>query len=221
MRIEDRSQGRLDAPLPRFPLPEGEDQRGEPPRQTHRSSLAPMATDVLEDEPPKRVTPRQRKVRAAMLFAAIFTPVLALAVVELAMVGPGIVGEVAPAAQRSIGEAKSWGAGLMDGRAESRLEAPVRDAPITDDQARELAEASLEQALALARVTCGDEGMPATTFWVTTALAEDGDVVSVAVEGPTHGKPRVATCVGEMASQIHVPRFRGPPVTAMREVTIR
>ena len=220
MRIEDRNQGYMGAPLPRFAMSQT-GREGEPPRQTQRSSLTPMATDVSEDESPPDYSPRQRRGRALKLFAVVFSPIVVLGFVELLVVGREAIGENSSAIQESMGEAKAFGQGLMAGRSEARLAAPTRDAPISDDEAREVAEVSLDQALAIARITCGDGGMQPTTLWVTTAVGDSGNVVSVTVEGPTHGNPQVATCVGEIAGHIQVPRFRGPPVTAMQEVTIR
>lgn len=78
-----------------------------------------------------------------------------------------------------------------------------------------------EQVMGLARVACVDEDMASTTLWVTATVTQDGKVASIAVEGPTHGRPHVASCVGGIARNMHIPKFQGEPVVTAREITLR
>jgi len=58
-------------------------------------------------------------------------------------------------------------------------------------------------------------------LWVTATVTQDGKVASIAVEGPTHGRPHIASCVGGIARNMHIPQFQGEPVVTAREITIR
>jgi hypothetical protein len=192
-------------PLPRFDTEELVPDLG----HTGAHSLIPMASDVKDEEGPRPVSPAVRQARAFLLFLVLVIPVMLLIVFEVASVGA-----------RWLGQSD----------ATSRIEATQAVAarfaargaqPLTEDQAREAATKALEGATYLASAACAEPGAPPVTLWVVVTVTEDGGVASMAVEGPTQGRPYVASCIGGIVRRMHVPPFRGPPVTASREVTLR
>ena len=207
-----------DGELPRFAIPPEPPPPGAFPSVS--PSLAPVAADVEDDDRAEMATvsPVVRRARAVALFLTIVIPIVLLAVFELVTFGSEALGHVSSAA---ASRAQSWGAALSMGGDETRAISAEREELLTDDEARDVAASALAQSVELARVACADRGMLPTTLWVIATVGEDGKVASIAVEGPTHGRPHVASCVGGIARNLHVPRFRGPPVTAAREVTIR
>lgn len=214
---------RLCSPLPRFEIPDVD-----PPPFSQESeaanspSLAPVASDIEEEEwAPVPASAGARRARAVALFATIIVPICLLGVFELVTLGGDLFESLLPVAQERMTAAQSWGSTLIAGGSQTRVESIERQKPMTDDEARDLAAMELEQVMGLARVACVDEGMQPTTLWVTATVTQDGKVASIAVEGPTLGRPHVASCVGGIARNLHIPKFEGEPVVTAREITIR
>jgi hypothetical protein len=191
-------------PLPRFDTEEPVPDLG----HTGAHSLIPMASDVTDEERPRPVSPVVRQARAFLLFLVLVVPVMLLIVFEVVTVGAAWLRQ--PDATSRI-EATQALAGRVVGGAQQ---------PLTEDQARDAASKALEGATYLASASCAEPGAPPVKLWVVVTVTEDGSVASMAVEGPTQSRPYAASCVGGIVRRMHVPAFRGPPVTASRELTL-
>ncbi len=194
------------APLPRFEEPDSDTDLG----RTGAHSLIPMASDVAEEERPRRASPAVRQARAFLLFVVLVLPVLLLAVFEVATVGAAWLEQPDTASRIEATQALA-----------TRFATGGTQPLLTEDQARDAATKALERATTLATTACADPGAPPVTLWVVVTVTGDGNVASMAVEGSTEGRPRVASCIGGIVRMMRVSAFRGPPVTASRELTIR
>jgi len=194
------------------PLPRFETEEPEPAADLGRTgghSLIPMASDVTDEQRPRPASPVVRQARAFLLFLVLVIPVMLLVVFEVATVGAAWLEQ--PDATGRIEATQALAARLVGGAQQ----------PLTEEQARDAASKALEGATYLASGACAEPGAPPVKLWVVVTLTEDGSVASMVVEGPTQGRPYAATCIGGIVRRMHVPAFRGSPVTASREMTLR
>jgi hypothetical protein len=168
-----------------------------------------MASDVVDEERPRPVSPVVRQARAFLLFLVLVIPVMLLIVFEVATVGNAWLSK--PEATGRIEASQALAARLVGGAQQ----------PLTEDQARAAASKALEGATYLASAACAEPGAPPVKLWVVVTVTQDGSVASMAVEGPARDRPYAASCIGGIVRKMHVPAFRGPPVTASRELTLR